>query len=122
MDDFPRLKHVASDIRALGDGSVRLEQDAFKLQSDTIQDRPDAPRLNTADIKALCTDLGTNANNAQDVQTEIAGLLNSPQILERERRLLVNAQTQVEAIADANAQMKASVPGQCGSTSPSTGR
>jgi prepilin-type N-terminal cleavage/methylation domain-containing protein len=121
MDDFPRLKQVASDIRALGDGSVRVQQDAFKLHSDTIQAGADAS-LNPADIKALCTDLDANANTAQEVQAEIAGLLNSRQIPERERRLLVDARTQVEAIADAAAQMKASVPGRCGSTTPSTGR
>jgi prepilin-type N-terminal cleavage/methylation domain-containing protein len=121
MDDFPRLRQVASDVRGLGDSSVRLEQDAFKLQSDTIQAGEKAG-LNAADIQALCTDLNTNVNTANDVQAEIAGLLNSPQISERERRLLVNAQTQVGAVADANTQMKASVPGQCGSTAPNTGQ
>ena len=122
MDDFPRLKQVASDLRALGDGSVRVEQAAFKLQSDTIQAGDAAAALNPADLQALCTGLNDNANTAKDVQGEIAGLLNSPQIPARERRLLTDARTQVAAVADANAQMKASAPGQCGSTVPGTGR
>jgi len=118
MDDFPRLKQVAAAIRELGDGSVRVEQDAFKLHSDTVQ-AGDAASLNTADVTALCTDLDANANTTRDVQAMIAGLLDSHQTPERERRLLLDAQTQVGAIATANAQMKASVPGQC---VPSTGR
>jgi prepilin-type N-terminal cleavage/methylation domain-containing protein len=121
MDDFPRLKQVAAALRDLGDGSVKVEQDAFKLHSDTVQ-AGDAATLNTADVTALCTDLDANANTARDVQAMIAGLLDSHQTPERERRLLLEARTQVGAIAQADAQMKASVPGQCGSTVPSTGR
>lgn len=112
MDDFPRLRSVALNIRALGDGSVRLQQDAFKLQSDTIQAGPDAS-LNVGDVKAVCTDLDANAHASADVLAEIAALLNSPQVREHERRLLLDAQTEVNAVADANAQIKASIPGQC---------
>jgi prepilin-type N-terminal cleavage/methylation domain-containing protein len=123
MEDFPRLKQLAVDIRALGDSSARLEQTAFKLHSDTIQ-AGDAASLNTADLQALCTDLDANANTVTHVQAEIAGFLNSPQFPfpARERRVLLDAQTQVGAIEDAHAQIKASVPGQCRPTVPSTGR
>ncbi len=37
MEDFPRLKTLAGELRAMGDGSVRLQRDAFKLQSDMVQ-------------------------------------------------------------------------------------
>ena len=116
MEGFPRLKTLAMDLRALGDGSVRLQQDALKLESDTIQAGDQATTLNAGDLAALCADLDSNAHLVANVEAEIAGHLNMPQLPERERRLLLNAQIQVGAIGDANAQLKASVPGQCAPT------
>lgn len=117
MDDFPQLRSVALNIRALGDGSVRLQEDAFKLQSDTIQ-AGDGADLNAGDVNTLCRDLNTNAGEAADVLAQIGALLNSPQVREHERQLLRDAKTEVTAIADAGAQMKASIPGQCRATAP----
>jgi prepilin-type N-terminal cleavage/methylation domain-containing protein len=117
MDDFPRLKQVAADLRALADGSVRLEQHAFKLHSDTIQNPAGVEaNLSAPDIAAICADLDANAHVVATVQSEIDSLLRIPQGHERERRLLVNAQVQVETIGNANAQIKGSIPGQCAPT------
>ena len=117
MSDFPRLRQVAIDLNALGDGSVSLKQHVFKLQSDTVQ-LGDATTLNASDIAAICADLHANARLVATVQSEIAGLLNMPQRNDdrqaRETRLLVSAAADVNTIADANAQIKASIPGQCG--------
>lgn len=115
MDDFPRLKALATELRTVADGSVNLQQDAFKLQSDTIQ-AGDQATLNTGDVAALCADLDANSHFVANVEAEIAGLLNMPQLPERERRLLLNAQIQVGAIAAAHTQLKASVPRQCAPT------
>lgn len=115
MDDFPQLRQVAKDLRALGDGSVRVQQDALKLQSDTVQ-AGDQASLNAADLGALCTDLDANAHFVAKVQAEIADLLvttHPSEREERERRLLVNAQVAVNSVADSFKQMKASIPGQC---------
>ena len=121
MSDFPRLRQVASDLNALGDGSVRLEQDVFKLHSDTIQAGDQATTLNAQDIAAICADLDANAHLVATVESEITGLRNMPQGDERERqgretRLLLSAQTEVATIENANAQIKASIPGQCAPT------
>ena len=118
MDDFPQLKQVAADLRALGDGSVRVQQDALKLQSDTVQ-AGDQASLNAADLGTLCTDLDANGHSVAKVQAEIDGLLVKPQLSEREereerkRRLLLNAQAAVNSVADSLKQMTASIPGQC---------
>ena len=115
MDDFPQLRQVAKDLRALGDGSVRVQQDALKLQSDTVQ-AGDQASLNAADLGTLCTDLDANGHFVAKVQAEIADLLVTPhpsEREERERRLLVNAQVAVNSVADSFKQMTASIPGQC---------
>ena len=115
IGDDPRLHQVATDLRALGDGSVRLQQDVFKLHSDTIQAGDQATALNANDVAAICADLDANAHFVANVETEITGMLNM-RLDERERRLLLNAQTQVGTIGEANAQIKASIPGQCGAS------
>src|SRR5215470_6696633 len=69
MDDFPRLRQVAADLRALADGSVRLEQHAFKLHSDTIQAGDQATTLNANDIGAICADLDANAHLVATVES-----------------------------------------------------
>lgn len=115
MDDFPRLHQLAAELRALGDGSVRLQQDAFKLESDTVQAGDQAP-LNTTDVLALCADLDSNSHLVANVEAEIAALLAMPNRHERERRLLLNAQAAVTSVGEATAQLKASVPGQCAPT------
>jgi prepilin-type N-terminal cleavage/methylation domain-containing protein len=43
MDDFPRLQPVAAALRNLADGSVRLQSDVFKLESDTVKAGDQAP-------------------------------------------------------------------------------
>jgi prepilin-type N-terminal cleavage/methylation domain-containing protein len=125
MGEFPRLKQVAGDLKALGDGSVTLERDVFKLHSDTIQagDQDQATTLNAGDITAVCMDLDAHARAAADVLAEIKGLITMPNSLSsreqerseqgREQRLLLNAQSEVSTIAEAVAQMKAGIPGQC---------
>ena len=116
MSDFPRLRQVAIDLNALGDGSVRLEQHVFKIQSDTVQ-LGDQARLNANDIAVICADLDANARLVATIESEIAGLLNMPLRNDdrqaRETRLLVSAAAEVKTIGDANAQIKASIPGQC---------
>jgi prepilin-type N-terminal cleavage/methylation domain-containing protein len=123
MEGFPRLKQVAGDLKALGDGSVTLERDVFKLQSDTIQAGDQATTLPNSDIIVVCRDLDAHAHATTVVLEEIKGLLtmpNSPSTREQERseqgreqRLLLDAQTEVSTIAEAIAQMQASIPGKC---------
>jgi prepilin-type N-terminal cleavage/methylation domain-containing protein len=123
MNGFPRLRQVAADLNALADGSVRLGDDAFKLQSDTIQAGDQALTLNANDVAAICADLDANARLVATIETEIKALLSlsgggdfsmsSGGDRNRERRLLLDAQVHVDTIANANAQTKASVPGQC---------
>jgi prepilin-type N-terminal cleavage/methylation domain-containing protein len=113
MNDFPRLRQVAADLRTLADGSVRLQQDVFKLESDAVQAGDPATSLNPNDVRALCADLDANSHFVANVEAEIAGFLNMSGLPHRERRLLLDARNQVGAIAGANAQLKASIPGQC---------
>ena len=113
MDDHPQLKAVAAHLHALADGSVRLQQDGFKLQSDTIQAGDQATGLNSNDLAAICADLDANAHLVANVQDEIAGLLAMHHLPEHERRLVLNAQGPVNDLADASKQMKASIPSQC---------
>jgi prepilin-type N-terminal cleavage/methylation domain-containing protein len=110
MDDSPRLSHIAAGLRAFADGSVRVENDAFKLESDTVQGG-DTGSLNATDLATLCTDLDANGRAVAEVQSEIASLL--PLAHEHEKRLLLNAQTAVNAAADGLAQVKASIPSRC---------
>jgi prepilin-type N-terminal cleavage/methylation domain-containing protein len=134
MEGFPRLKQVAEDLKALGDGSVQLEQDVFKLQSDTIQAGDQATTLPTSDIIVVCRDLTDPKVGLQlqaaNVLAEIDGLLlpNSPSSREQERseqgreqRLLLDARTQVSIIVEALTQMQAIIPGKC-AAAPSTNR
>ena len=112
MDDFPHLKPVAANLRALADGSVRLERDALKLQSDTVQ-AGDQASLNANDLADICADLDANAHLAANVQEEIAGLLAMRHLSEHERRLLLNAQGPVNDVAESFKQMTAAIPRQC---------
>jgi prepilin-type N-terminal cleavage/methylation domain-containing protein len=112
MDDFPRLRQLAGDLRALGDGSVTLEHEIFKLHSDTIQ-AGDQARLNANDIAALCTDLDANGRFVANVQAKIQQFLATSQLPEREKRLLLGVEPSVDAIADGVTQIRASIPGQC---------
>ena len=112
MDDHPQLKAVAAHLRALADGSVRLQRQGFKLQSDTIQ-AGDQATLNANALAGICADLDANAHLVANVQDEIAGLLAMHHLSEHERRLLLNAQGPVNDLADAIKQMTASIPNQC---------
>lgn len=116
MDEHPQLKAVATHLRALADGSVRLQRQGFKLQSDTIQAGDQATGLNPNDLAGICADLDANAHLAVNVQDEIAGLLAMHHLSEHERRLLLNAQGPVNDLADAIKQMTASIPNQCSAT------
>jgi len=121
MEDFPHLRQLAKDLSALGDGSVRVQNDALKLQTDTVQ-AGDQARLNAADLSSLCADLDANDRSAAKVQAEIADLLVTSHASEREERegreereirLLVNAQVAVNSLTEGLKQMTASIPGQC---------
>jgi prepilin-type N-terminal cleavage/methylation domain-containing protein len=121
MNHHPRLAHVAGNLVALADGSVRVERDAFKLQSDTIQAGDAAQTLNAQDLANFCTDLDANANEEANVRREIEALLPGPNDSERgerDERLLQAALAALDALADAHTQLKASVPGQCAPTAP----
>ncbi len=111
MEDFPRLKTLAGELRAMGDGSGRLQRDAFKLQSDMVQGG-DQASLNPGNLSTFCTDLDANSRFVNDVQSQIESLLTT-RLHEREQRLLRDAQAAVRAVADAIGQLKASVPRQC---------
>ena len=114
MDESPRLKTLVADLQSLGDGSVRVQTDAVQLQTDTVNSS-DQSSLNANDLAALCTDLDANAHFVTTAQTEIDTLLAQRSLPERQRTLVLNAQIAVGAIKDADALVKASVPGQCAS-------
>ena len=113
MDASPQLGQLAANLRALADGSVRVQDDAFKLQSDTVQAGQRATSLNGGDIAALCSDLDANARDVATVAAEIKRSLGLNNLTAQQKRLLLDAQIQVGAIGDAGAQMKATIPGQC---------
>lgn len=119
MDRSPHLKTVAMSLRALGDGSARLQQDITQLQIHTVNGG-DQGTLNSADLENFCTDLLANMNAAADLQTQVANLLAMQNLPEHEERLLLKAQAALGAIGDANSQLKASVPGQCSPGIPGT--
>jgi prepilin-type N-terminal cleavage/methylation domain-containing protein len=134
MEGFPHLRQVAGDLKALGDGSVELEQEVFKLQSDTIQAGDQATTLPTTDIIVVCrhlTDPNTGLElQAANVLAEIDELLmpNSPSWRgqerddqAREQHLLRDARTQVSTIVEALTQMQASIPGKCAATPGTNG-
>ena len=134
----PRLSQLSQDLTRLADGSVSVEDSIFKLHADTVQQpQPRAPTpkppqggtapgqptndvgppLNRDDLIAICTALNANLQLADTVIVEIEALLpsNTPDTL-GDRRLLLNAKTQVDAVIDAENRMKAGIPGQCTST------
>lgn len=133
MADFPRLRPIGLLLGSLADGSDQVQKDAFKLHSDTIQvginagPDPNNFHLNPDDITALCTALKSNLQAANGVLDQIGPLLGTPnpqgREQGREQRLLLDAQIQINAIVDAETQIRASVPGQCPDTTPpATGR
>jgi prepilin-type N-terminal cleavage/methylation domain-containing protein len=131
MQGHPQLNQLATNLNALADGSDKLQKDAFKLQSDTIQSGDQAASLDPNDLSAICGDLDANARLLPAVQDEIARLLarsgherdgdndnqsEGPEergLHQRERRLLLDAQAAVADIGKGSAQIKASIPGQC---------
>jgi prepilin-type N-terminal cleavage/methylation domain-containing protein len=138
MQGSPRLSQLSQDLTRLADGSVSVEDSVFKLHADTVQQpQPRAPTpkppqgsmvpgqptndvgppLNRDDLIAICTALNANLEFADTVKAEIDGLLpsNTRDTL-GERQLLLNAETQVDAIIDAENRMKAGIPGQCASS------
>jgi prepilin-type N-terminal cleavage/methylation domain-containing protein len=129
MQGSPRLRQLSQDLTSLADGSVRVENSIFKLHADTVQPVPGNidPSLNAKDVSDVCTALNDNLKFANDVKAEIDALLPAVRFgheQERdangERRRLLDVETQVDAIIDAENQMKAGIPGKC--APPSTGR
>jgi prepilin-type N-terminal cleavage/methylation domain-containing protein len=112
MDESPRLKGLVADLQSMGDGSVRVQTDVVQLQTDSVNGGSDAS-LNAGDLATLCADLDANSHSVTTAQTDIDALLALRNLPDRQRTLVLNAQIAVGAIKDANALVKASVPGQC---------
>jgi prepilin-type N-terminal cleavage/methylation domain-containing protein len=128
MQSHPNLKTLAVDLDALGDGSVRLQDAITKLQSDTVNNG-DRASLNSEDISNFCKELLANLSDATNVQLQIKNRLlarfgddDSSRLRDNndDGHLLRKAQAAVDAILDADTQLKASVPGQCGASPPGT--
>ena len=135
MQGSPRLRQLSQDLITLADGSVRVENSIFKLHADTVQQggtvpgstSDGGPPLNAKDVSDVCAALNDNLKFANAVKAEIDALLPAVRFgneQERdangERRRLLDVETQVDAIVDAENQMNAGIPGQC--APPSTGR
>ena len=131
MQGSPRLRQLSQDLTSLADHSVKVEDSIFKLHADTVNPQgstvPGAindPSLNLKDLNDICTALTSNLEFADTVKAEIKALLpmRSSNEQERdpngERRRLLDVETQVDAIIDAENRMKAGIPGQCASASP----
>ena len=127
MEGSPRLGQLSRDLTSLADGSVKVQDAIFQLHADTVLDNtvtvPGAtdggPSLRAADLKAICTEVSSNLDLATSIKDEIDALLprfgndRGGDTGGRERRLLLDVETQVVAIADADKRLKAGIPGQC---------
>ena len=125
MEGSPRLGQLSRDLTELADGSVTVQNAVFQLHTDTVLDNTvqvpgtttdSGPVLRTADLQIICTEAGKNFDLAGRIKEEIDGLLprfgndRGGDTGGRERRLLLDVKTQVEAIADADKRLKAGIP------------
>jgi len=115
-------RHLAAELRAFGDGSVRIQQDAAKLASDAALSGPEGT-FAQADLLTLCGDIASNETAAAGLLKEIAGLLpavqrsTAPELEpddehaghEHERRLLLEAQAGLTQSDDALKQLEAAI-------------
>src|SRR5215472_5482327 len=129
MQGSPRLKALSQELITLADGSVTVEKKVFQLHADMTQVPVDSdPPLNAKDVADVCKALNDNLTLAGSVKTDISLLLPAVRLgneQERdnngERQRLQDVAIQVDAIIDAEKQMKAGIPGQCPAPPP-TGR
>jgi len=119
MRGSPRLGQLSEHLTALADGSVSVQDAIFKLHTDTVQGNNNDAPLNATDLNAICTALNGNLELATSVKAEISALLPTRFNNERgrdtdsEQRRLLDVQTQVDTIIDAENRLKAGIPGQC---------
>ena len=117
--DKGRHGHLATQLRAFGDGSVKIQEDLSKLATDAALSGQDG-EFAQADLITLCGDLNSSENAAASLLKEIATLLPAAQSLvtttrepneepghEHERRLLLEAQAAVTQSDAALRQMEA---------------
>ena len=70
----PRHARLAADLRAFGDGSVKIQADAAKLASNAVLSGEDGSFTQT-DLLNLCGDLVASENTADALLKRIAALL-----------------------------------------------
>lgn len=128
MENNPRLKTLAIDLHALGDGSVKLRDAITTLHAHTVNGN-DQDVLNPQLILSVCQLLSANLSDATNLQQQIRNRL-SARFGERHEgseqrgrddddgQLLRKAQAAVDAIVDADTQLQASVPRQCAAPAP----
>lgn len=129
LDGNPRHAHLAADLRAFADGSVRIQVDVAKLASNAVLGGEEGS-FTQDDLLTLCGDFAASENTAADLLKRIAALLpavQSPRASaaseadderedhergdhergehRRERRLLLEAQSAVTRSADAVKQL-----------------
>jgi prepilin-type N-terminal cleavage/methylation domain-containing protein len=113
---------LAAELRAFGDGSVKIQTDAAKLASDAVL-AGEKGEFAQADLINLCNDLNSSQNAAATLLKEIGALLPSgtPGVTtapapnedieehQHHRRLLLEAQAAVTESSDALIQIDAAL-------------
>jgi prepilin-type N-terminal cleavage/methylation domain-containing protein len=106
--DNGRHRHLATQLRAFGDGSVKIQEDLAKLATDAALSGEDGT-LSETDLITLCGDINSSQNAAASLLKEIGSFLppvqspattaaaepNEERGHEHERRLLLEAQAAV---------------------------
>jgi prepilin-type N-terminal cleavage/methylation domain-containing protein len=74
MEGNPRLGHLAAELNAFADGSVKIQESAAKLASDAVLGGEDG-QLAQTNLLTLCGDLVASDNRAVGLLRQIAALL-----------------------------------------------
>src|SRR5438128_2909130 len=84
------LGPVADKLAAWADGSVRLQDEGFALQTDVAKN-PDTAGLNPALVASFCKNLGDRGDEGRALLAEIESLMGMRHVSHHQRRLLHQA-------------------------------
>jgi prepilin-type N-terminal cleavage/methylation domain-containing protein len=118
MQGSPRFSSLAQDLNALANNVDLVESAVFKLHNDTVAGGVNGT-LNTVDIGLICGPLLHNIDLATTVKAEIEALMprgfgnDRGRDNDGERRRLLDVQTQVDVIIDAQKRLRDGLPGNC---------
>jgi prepilin-type N-terminal cleavage/methylation domain-containing protein len=92
MDKNPRLEGLAANLNGFADGSVRIQETAAQLAAAAANGGEEGS-LNRETLQNLCTDVLQSDRLAQALRGQIADLLATERLPEKDRRLLIDAQS-----------------------------